>query len=95
MQPTFEEVVARDYGMLPHAAENVVPYQVPPEPLDLALMESAILHVLQVLENPKLKRLPPERVTAGILSVYEAAKAQGRAAVTEADVTPLVRLLMA
>lgn len=77
------------------AAENITPYQAPPQIFDLALMESAILHVLLVLDRPGLKKLPPERITAGVLSVYESAKAQGRTEVTEADVTPLVRLLMA
>jgi len=75
-------------------ADNVVPYQAQPAGLDQALLESAMLAVLQLLEARKLK-LSPERTVAGVMAVYEAARAQGRAAVTDADVTPLVRLLMA
>lgn len=76
------------------AAENVIPYQVPAPALDQALMESAILAVLKLLQARKLT-LSPERTLAGILAVYEAARAQGRGEVTDADVTPLVRLLLA
>ena len=79
---------------LDKVSENVIPYQAPQPSFDQALMESAMLAVLQLLQQRRLK-LSPERTVAGILSVYEAAKAQGRAEVTEADVTPLVRLLMA
>lgn len=76
------------------AAENVIPYQAPAPALDQALMESAMLAVLKLLEARKLK-LSPEKTVAGIIAVYEAARAQGRGEVTDADVTPLVRLLMA
>ncbi len=76
------------------ASENVVPYQAPPPTLDQALMESAMLAVLQLLEARNLK-LSPERTVAGVMAVYEAARAQGKGSVTDADVTPLVRLLMA
>lgn len=75
-------------------ADNITHYHVAAPPFDQALLESALLRVLQVLQQRNLK-LSPERTVAGVLSVYEAARAQGRAEVTEADVTPLVRLLLA
>jgi len=75
------------------AAENVIPYTAPPPALDLALMESSMLAVLQLLHQRRLK-LSPERTVAGIMAVYEAAKGQGRSEITEADVTPLVRLFV-
>jgi transcriptional regulator with XRE-family HTH domain len=95
---TLAGVMARDFGMYPNhpesAKENITTFQAPLQPIDLALLESAMLTVLQLLHQRKLT-LSPERTVAGIMAVYEAARAQGRSNVTEGDVTPLVRLFMA
>lgn len=74
------------------AAENVIPYRA--DFLDAEILAQALGLVLQELQNRKAT-LPPSKIAAAVVEIYELVTSQGKKEVAVDNVTPFVRLLLA
>jgi len=74
------------------AAENVIPYR--SEAINAEILTQALGLVLQELQNRKAT-LPPSKIAAAVVEIYELVTSQGKKEVAVDNVTPFVRLLLA
>jgi len=74
------------------AAEPTTPYRV--DQLDAEILTQALALVLQELQNRKAT-LPPSKIAAAVVEIYELVTRQGKKEVVIDNVTPFVRLLLA
>lgn len=84
--------IAQDWGK--KAAENVVPYQAEHASINAEILSQALALVLQELQNRKAT-LPPSKIAAAVVEIYELVTSQGKKEVALDNVTPFVRLLLA
>lgn len=73
-------------------AENATPYRA--EAINAEILTQALSLVLQELQNRKAT-LPPSKIAAAVVEIYELVTSQGKKEVALDNVTPFVRLLLA
>lgn len=74
------------------AAEPAAPYRA--DQLNAEVLAQALALVLQELQNRKAT-LPPSKIAAAVVEIYELVTSQGKKEVALDNVTPFVRLLLA
>lgn len=84
--------IAQDWGK--KASDNVVPYQSGQGAINTEILTQALGLVLQELQNRKAT-LPPSKIAAAVVEIYELVTSQGKKEVAVDNVTPFVRLLLA
>ena len=76
------------------ASDNVIPYRSGSSSLDAQILTQALDLVLQELQRRKAT-LPPSKIAAAVVEIYNLTLSHGKKDVEIDNVTPFVNLLLA